>query len=407
MIKVYKQIKFFIENIIRIILKFIVGLIIIRDKKIIIMGLRTPITAINKISKDYFMHNTKYLFLKYANDTNFKFIYLCDDIDMINKFKKSGFENVYSRKSFKGIFYALKAKYWIYNNGTNCDIGNDILSGGAICINLWHGIPLKKIGVDMKVAHRKYPFIIYNIWDLLRLKDDYYIVNSEYEQLCCESVLLGNKTKIKILGSPRLDVLFKDIKHSDIFMEEDFCAIKHFKELNKKIFIYTPTFRDTGKDISGWLKSDRLKQFLKNNNAVLVCKLHFADKNSLNFELTEEFYKMSSDSDIYPILKFSDALITDYSSIYFDYLLLDKPILYYPIDIEEYQKTCRGFFAPYEEMTAGIKAYKEDELINAMQSVIDVTDNYKEIRKVLRNRMFKYQDGKNCERVVEWIKSLG
>lgn len=189
-------------------------------------------------------------------------------------------------------------------------------------------------------------------------------------------------------------------------MEEDFAKIKSFKEAGKKLFFYMPTFRDTGKDISGWLKSNKLKEFLRQNNAVLVCKLHFADKNSLNFELTEDFYKMDSDSDIYPVLKYSDALITDYSSIYFNYLLLDKPILYYPIDLAEYQEKCRGFYEPYDKLTAGVKAYNEQELINAMQDVINGVDNYKEERKALRDRMFKYQDGCNCERVVEFIRSL-
>lgn len=173
-----------------------------------------------------------------------------------------------------------------------------------------------------------------------------------------------------------------------------------------KLFFYTPTFRDTGKDISGWLKSDKLKLFLKENNAILVCKLHFADKNSLNFELQKEFYKMDSDSDIYPVLKYSDALVTDYSSIYFDYLLLDKPILYYPIDLEEYQEKCRGFYGLYEELTAGIKAYNEDELINAMQGVINGKDEYKEQRQQLCDKMFKFKDGRNCERVIEWIKQI-
>ena len=115
---------------------------------------------------------------------------------------------------------------------------------------------------------------------------------------------------------------------------------------------------------------------------------------------------MDSNADIYPVLKYSDALITDYSSIYFDYLLLDKPIIYYPIDLEEYQKKCRGFYRPYEELTAGVKAYNEQELINAIQDVINGVDDYKEERKVLRDKIFKYQDGRNCERVVEWIKNL-
>ena len=138
----------------------------------------------------------------------------------------------------------------------------------------------------------------------------------------------------------------------------------------------------------------------------MVCKLHFADKNSLNFELTDNYYKMDSDADIYPVFKYSDAMITDYSTIAFDYLLLDKPILYYPVDLQEYLKKCRGLYGEYNEITAGEKAYNENDLINAMQNIIDKNDKYKKERENLRNKVIKHQDGKNCERFMNWLKSL-
>ena len=400
-----KEIKFFIKSLIYMSFKFFISLISVRSKNIIVMGLRTPRTHLNCKSKDYFMHNTKYLYLFLKNNTNLKLIYLCDDKKMIKIFNSYGYYNVYTRKSLKGIYYSLRAKYWLYDDA-KFDVNNSFLSGGAVCINLWHGIPLKKIGFDMNNNYKNYSPIKKIIFNLLRDRDSFYNVNSEYEQSCYETSFLTNKDKIKIFGSPRLDVLFHDIPNADIFMEEECAKIKSFKEQGKKLLFYAPTFRDTGKDISGWLKSKNLHEFLKQNNTILVCKLHFADKNSLNFDLPEEIYKMDSNADIYPVLKYSDALITDYSSIYFDYLLLDKPIIYYPIDLEEYQKICRGFYRSYEELTAGVKAYNEQELINAIQDVINGVDDYKEERKKLRDKMFKSQDGKNCVRVVEWIKSL-
>lgn len=399
----YKHIKFFIKNILRITLGFILSLFIKRDKNIILLSTRNAF--INKI-EDYFLHNTKYLFLK-SSQFNIKSIWLCNNKKMIKEFNKRGYKNVYPRNSLKGIYYSLKAKYCFSDYGCTF-VNNPIWFYGINSINLWHGIPLKKIGFDdmNMFNHRKLNKIIHKLWKILRVKDSYYIVNSKYEQACYESAFYLNKENIKILCSPRLDVLLHDIPNAEMFMEEDFNNIKSFKAQGKKIFIYMPTFRETGKDISGWLKSDKLKEFLHNNNAILVCKLHPFDKNSLDSDLVEDFYKMASDSDIYPVLKYSDALITDYSSIYFDYLLLDKPILYYPIDLEEYQEKCRGFYRPYDDLTAGVKAYNEDELVSAMNDVINGVDNYKEKRKLLRDKMFKYQDGKNCERVVEWVRSL-
>ncbi len=399
----FKYLEFFIKNIIRIIIQAIISLIP-RDNHLVILGLRTP-KFLENGGKDYFMHNTKYIFLKYANSSDVKFIYLCDNKPMKNAFLTHGFKNVFNRNSLKGLYYTIRAKYWLYDD-SKYGVNNPYLSGGATCINLWHGVPLKKIVFDTNDSYQRRTKMLKKMQNLLRDKDSFYNVNSEYEQSCYETAFLTSKDKIKILGSPRLDVLLHEIPHADLFMEEDFAQIKSFKEQGKKLFFYTPTFRDTGKDISGWLKSDKLKKFLHDNNAVLVCKLHFADKNSFDLDLPKEFYKMDSDSDIYPVLKYSDALITDYSSIYFDYLLLDKPILYYPIDLEEYQEKCRGFYRPYEDLTAGVKAYNEDELVSAMNDVINEVDNYKEKRKLLRDKMFKYQDGKNCERVVEWVRSL-
>ena len=402
----YKQIRFLIKNIIRIILEGFVSLISFRDKNIVVMGLRTSITKLNKTSKDYFMHNTKYLFLKLSKICNdFKFIYLCDDKEISETLKAKEFKNIYSRKSLKGLYYTLRAKYWIYDDSKDC-INNKLLSGGATCINLWHGTgSLKSCGNILELY--KNPLISKIYIALFPFKSSYYNIDSEHEANGRKYMFGAKDNQIVINGSPRLDIFYNDIPNADIFMEEDFAAIKGFKEQGKKLLFYTPTFRDTGKDISGWLKSEKLHSFLRANNAILVCKLHFADKNSLDFELPEEIYKMDSTSDIYPVLKYADGLISDYSSIYFDFLLLDKPIIYHVPDLEEYQEQCRGFYEPYETLTAGVKTRTEDEIISAMQDVLNGVDNYKDDRKRLRDQTFKYQDGHNCERVVEWIKSLG
>jgi len=402
--KIFKYIKFFINNFIK---KTILGLIslIPRDKNIIVIGLCTK----NSDGKyrDYFMHNTKYiyLYLSQVNNHDFRVIYLCNDEKMRNILKNKFNAETYSRKSIKGIFYKLRAKYWLYDNERK-DLPNTVLSGGATCVCFWHGILFKKVGYEANTTYQKCSPCLKKIYEKLMIKDSYYCVNSENDRKHFETAFLSKDENTKIIGSPRHDVLLNEIPNSDLFIEKDFNNIKNMKEQGKKLFFYLPTFRDTGKDTSGWLKSEKVKQFLKDNNAVLVCKLHFADKNSLNFDLTESYYKMDSDSDIYPVFKFSDALITDYSTIAFDYLLLDKPILYYPIDLKEYLEKCRGLYGEYDEITAGIKAYNEEELLSAMQDVVNNKDNYKEQRKILRDNVIKYQDGKNCERFMNWLASL-
>ena len=86
--------------------------------------------------------------------------------------------------------------------------------------------------------------------------------------------------------------------------------------------------------------------------------------------------------------------------------MLDKPIVYYPLDLEEYQRTCHGFYTDYKEYVAGPVAYREDELISELNEALNGVDEYREHRKILRDKMFKYQDGENCKRVTDWIRSL-
>ena len=400
--KNYKRIKFFILNIIRILLGKLLNCLIKRDENIFLFSCNPGQTG------DIFLHNTKYfyLYLNFVNKLKIKTVWLTNNNFMLEKLNNIGLKDVYTRNSLKGIYYALKAKYW-FTDYIMSDTTYSILSSNAVGINFWHGIPLKKIGYDdvhpIEKSLNKIQKYIYN---LLVLKDSYYNTNSEYEQSCYETAFLTEKEKIQILGAPRLDALFRDFDNQQMFMEEDYNNIKSLYKQGKKLFFYVPTFRDTQKDISGWLKSENLHNFLHENNIVLVCKLHPFDKNSLDSDLVEDFYKMASNSDIYAVLKYSDALISDYSSVAFDYLLLDRPIIYHVPDLQEYQETCRGFYTPYEEFAVGEISYNEDNLISAMQDVINGVDNYKEQRKLLRDKMFKYQDGRNCERVVEWIRSL-
>lgn len=398
MIKILKKIRWFIKNSFIKIASILLHILIPRNKKYVIFN--------GKFGKDHeiFLHNTKYLFLYMSNMKEFHVSWLCDNKEMVKVFNKYGYRNVYSRKSLKGAYNALKSKYWLHDL-----LPEDLpmlYTEGATIINPWHGTgSLKKCGNDDQ-NNVKYNRLEQKIINTFTLKDSFFNVDSEHEGKYRMQAFDAKEEQIVINGSPRLDVLFKDFEHQELFMEEDFNAIKQLKENGKKLFFYVPTWRDTKEDISGWLKSKRLDDFLSSNNAVLVCKLHPFDTNSLNFELSENFYKMNSDSDLYAVLKYMDAMISDYSSVYFDFLLLDRPIIYYVPDLEEYQVKCRSFYEPYENLTAGVKAYNEDELINAMQEVINGVDNYKEQRKALRDRMFKYQDGHNCERVVEWIKSL-
>jgi CDP-glycerol glycerophosphotransferase len=405
-IKIYKQIRFVTKAILRSLFGFFIGLFIWRDKNIILIGNYTsPVFKING-KKEQFLHNTKYMYLYLNNsNTNMKFVYLCDEDDRTKKMHQCGLKNIYSRKSLRGIYYTLRAKYWI-TDYDKITVANPWLSHGAIVINFFHGYgPKKVVFLDDRYKPHYSPFI-YKIWNACRLKEDYVVANSKSEANYLKSALLPKKGA-KILGSPRLDVLINDIPNSDLFMEDDFNNIKSLKEQGYKLLIYMPTWRDTGGDVSGWLNNPKLNELLKQNKTVLICKLHPADKNFKEDKQSETLYFMKKNSDVYSILKYTDGLISDYSSIFVDYLLLDKPIIYYIYDIKEFQELNRGgFYRPFEEFVAGETPMNENQLLEAIQNVANGKDCFKGKRKELRDKYFIYQDGKNCERVINWIKEL-
>jgi len=412
----YAQLKnrlgFFFSYCKRVTTGFILGLFVWRDKNIILLGnAPVPMFKTNK-KNEQFLHNTKYLFLYFnQHPSNFKCIYLCDDKNRTNEMKQAGLKHIYSRKSLKGFYYSLRAKYWITDYAAE-SVNNPILTFGAVIINCYHGFGPKKIEHDdetqspYKKFQKTHP-VLYRIWNFCRLKDSFYIVNSPFNADYVQSAFITKDNQQIIIGYPRLDVLYNEIEHSELFLENDYKNIKALKEQGYKLLIYMPTWRDTGNDISGWLKNSKLQEMLKETKTILICKLHPADKNCSENTQNDTLYFMNKASDVYPILKYTDGLITDYSSVSLEYLLLDKPIIYYIFDLNEYTEQCRGFVRPFEEYVAGETPKSEEELLNAIENVVKGEDNYKERRKELRERFFTFEnDGKNCRRFVEWITNL-
>ncbi len=97
----------------------------------------------------------------------------------------------------------------------------------------------------------------------------------------------------------------------------------------------------------------------------------------------------------------SDLLITDYSSIYFDYLLLDKEIVFYPFDYEKYINTDREFYFDYDALTPGETVYKFKHLIQVLNNLENL--NYNKARKELRDTLWKYRDGHASKRILEYF----
>ncbi len=397
-----KKVRFVIGGLLRFLIGNLLSLFIKRDKSYWVFNCSSIVTL-----PQMFTHNTKYLFLFLSTNKQYGItpVWISKNKQIISRLKECGYK-AYYKYSFQNLYYCLKSKYYFVDSAAD-DISK-YLSVGAVIINFWHGVSLKKIGLDAdtKCISRNLSGFQKSFYNAFKIKENYFVSNSDYDSKIFKSAYNVDNSSILKLGSPRLDILFNNIKDSDLFMEENVENIIKLKQESRKLLIYVPTFRDTGKDISGWLQSNHLKEVLAKNNITLVCKLHMADNNKLTTDNCKEFYKMANNADIYAVLKYTDALITDYSSVYFDYLLLDKPIIFYPFDLNEYISQDRELYVNYNDYTPGIKAYNEKDLIDAIQRTINGEDNYMQARSDLRNELFDHQDGKNCQRIVEFVKNL-
>ncbi len=215
--------------------------------------------------------------------------------------------------------------------------------------------------------------------------------------------------KFKVLGFPRDDELLKPYNCKAL---DDYINQSVDYRVNR-VILYTPTHRDyergstLNRDFLG-IKIDKqeLESFLIRNKCVIICKLHSAQNSRVyrNEEIKGVlFYHASKDFGLCELLQKADVLITDYTSTYFDYLLLDRPVLFDFYDYNIYAET-RGFsYDPLEPILAGDVVKDENTFFNALQDIIDGKDKYAEKRKFVRDLQHKYIDTKSSERICNYI----
>jgi CDP-glycerol glycerophosphotransferase len=276
------------------------------------------------------------------------------------------------------------------------------LTNYARIIQLWHGVGFKKIGLvekDSAVPQN------YESKHLESLYSGYHTVVST-SQFYCEEVF-GKSFRAEHfvdLGYPRNDALFyRPTKDSMLNCDND--AFQQVASIRKqrKTILYAPTFRDhEGSPFGGGLDFERLHNFLDEEGLHLIIKTHRLTDLQISSS-TPHITIYANDRDAYPFFQMIDVMITDYSSIYMDYLLLDRPVVFYCPDYDHYVTHNREFQFPYEEMTPGPKCRSQEDLHTALKLAAFGDDGYQKERKALLNKAFSYQDGNSSKRIADYL----
>lgn len=367
-----------------------------------------------------FADNPKYLYLymsQHSDKLKIRPVWISHDKKIVNFLNKNGYEAYYYH-SLKGILLALRGKVYLFDNYSK-DI-NFWQSGGALKINMWHGIPLKKIQADNVFDKFRHPK---NKWEKFKNfprnlsdeKPDHYILaTSKFLRPIFASAF--NTDNVLISGYPRNDVLIeynkahKTLKNL-LTLEEKrvLYKIKQFLQAgcDNKMALYMPTFRESELEFFDIVDVYSFQKFLADNHILFCVKLHPKSKLRQHFAQiqTDNILVIDADYDPYVFLGLSDMLITDYSSIYFDYLLLDKPIIFFNYDLEEYLSNSREMYFDYDEFTPGEKVSDQNELEQAICRVsrcsCDV--NYKLFTDKISGKVFDSRNKISCPVIINKI----
>ncbi|MGE8207375.1 CDP-glycerol glycerophosphotransferase family protein [Heyndrickxia sp. NPDC080065] len=412
-----------VHNIIQIILLVLILISVNKNliKKSKLIGKRTVVVTIWYLSKLIpkdknlvifgaengrgFRGNPKYLFLEMVKNPELTCVWISKDPNTVSELREKGFQ-AFKHNSSKGIVYQLRAKLAIHSHSINDDFYK-VLLGGAISYNTWHGVGLKKVwGANKntftyKILHEKSlikRFFGKFVVKTNSAKTNYVVSTSEKVSSYYPETYLVKEENVLELGQVRNDIFFID-------SEEDADVPSFIKE--NKIITYMPTHRNFGKidtDINLVFDFQKMEQFCEETGYKFVIKRHMYSSGYIPKQFKHIIDISEDNIDPQFLLKYTDILLTDYSSCYTDYLLLDRPVAFYCYDLEKYLEKSNEMYHGYFDVTPGPKARTFPELLNDLKEYINDPSLYKDERQRVLNIFYsKENQGRVLEKQVDYM----
>lgn len=291
-------------------------------------------------------------------------------------------------------------------------LGANYFNGG-ISILLWHGVPWKKIFHDSNL-HSSFLTPLYNrVFDLIFNPNYFLSPSNEFD------VIL--KTNFRIHAN---QILHSGYPRNTLFYNEQLVASSRSKILsliqntstgiilkNLKILTYMPTFRNYNFntfDFHDLCLNSSFYDYLCSNNIVVIQKNHYVSQTR-TFQINNDYkHRFFVFNDVNPqdLLCATDLLVTDYSGAFFDYLLLNRPIIHFLYDFEKYCHFDRGLYYSVDDVSCGPVAYTNSDLINSIFSQFSNPDLFHQKRLKVISRFLQYQTFDSSLQLYNLIHNL-
>ena len=360
-----------------------------------------------------FNDNAKYLFIHVSEQMpEINASWLSINKATVKEIKAKGLK-AYHILSLRGIGFALTSKFWFYNA-----YSSDImfcLSGGAKLVNLWHGLPMKRIEFDITSGPLAERFVRRSLKERFFhpesfQRPDYLLaVSSFFSETFARSFRIPTE-RCLLFGYPRNTILNCSEAERECHVEKIEPEITKalIEKLKKKeydrVFVYLPTWRDSQRDFfSEDFDLSALDELLQRCNALMLLKPHAnVSVDKIRAEGLANVVFVPSSIDIYPVLPYTDVLVTDYSSVMYDYALMEqKGVILYLYDFLEYEKE-RNFTRAFDELALGKRVFDFDSLLAMIRE-----GNYwikEEERQAFVSKCWGDESGNACERIASFFQ---
>lgn len=304
---------------------------------------------------------------------------------------------IVKRLSPSYYYYLSKAKYWVNNQKFPHYVEKN---KNTTYIQTWHGTPLKKMLNDIENIQSRDEGYQERITNTIK-RWDYLVSPSDYATKNFRTAFQYDGKIIKS-GYPRNDQFFKNT--DDI---EDIIKKKLSIPPDKKVILYAPTFRDD-ETLSGgkhgmnlMLDLEKLKLELS-DEYVLLLRPHIiiANKLSISPDLRDFVFNVAKYNDIADLLLITDILVTDYSSVMFDFSNTGKPMLFYTYDLDHYMNNLRGFYMDFEKEAPGPFVFNTRELIESIKDIKSIETKYATKYNIFKTKYNQYEEGHAAQKIV-------